>query len=127
MSDNNNFPNINSEQADNIVELAIDMFGEKTLNLIDKHGVNINHMVRFMYLSKLCQKTREEKGISIKDASSKLNIPQYELIYIEQSGIGDVGIAILEKYIKYLGLEKEFNSWAKQNDDLYKEIGKNKK
>jgi hypothetical protein len=122
-----NFPKINSEQADNIVELVRDMFGENTVNMIDNHGININHLVRSMYLSKLCIRKREEKGISLKKASSNLKIPQYKLKYIETTGIVDIELDILEKYIQYLGIEKEFYEWQKQNQDIYKEMGKKKR
>ena len=70
---------------------------------------------------------REEKGISLKEASSNLKIPLYKLKYIETTGILDIELDILEKYIKYLGIEKEFNEWQKQNQDIYKEMGKKKR
>lgn len=123
----NKFPKITSEQADNIIELLKGSFGENTIKMIDDHGVNINHLVRSMFLSKLCIRKREEKGISIKDASSNLKIPQYKLKYIETTGILDIELGILEKYIKYLGIEKEFDEWKKQNQDIYKEMSKKKR
>ena len=121
------FHKINSEQADNIIELLKESLGENTVNMIDNHGININHLVRSIYLSKLCIRKREEKGISLKKASSNLKIPLYKLKYIETTGILDIELDILEKYIKYLGIEKEFNEWQKQNQDIYKEMGKKKR
>ena len=64
---------------------------------------------------------REEKGLSLKEASAKVKIPQYKLKYIETTGILDIEHDILEKYIKFLGIEKEFDEWKKQNKDIYKE------
>ena len=68
----NNFPNISPEQADNIVDLVRDTFGPEISKLMDKHGLNMNHFVRFLCISKLCQKKREEKGLSFKDVSTQL-------------------------------------------------------
>jgi len=57
----NKFPQINSQQADNIVEYMKDMLGKKVTDVMDQSNLNMNHLVRFLYLSKLCQNTREEK------------------------------------------------------------------
>ena len=120
----NKFPNLNSEQADNLVELVKEMFGEQTSKILEGSGLNVNNMVRFMYISRLCQKKREEKGLGLKTISSKLKIPQYKLKYIEESGMGNINNDILGKYIKYLGLEKEFNEWLNQNEDVYEQLCK---
>lgn len=120
----NKFPNLNSEQADNLVELVKEMFGEQASKILEGSGLNVNNMVRFMYISRLCQKKREEKGLSLKTISSKLKIPQYKLKYIEESGIGNVNADILGKYIKYLELEKEFHEWLNQNKDVYEQLCK---
>lgn len=120
----NKFPSLNSEQADNLVEVAKEMLGTQASKMLENYGLNINHMIRFMYISRLCQKTREENGFSLKNISSKLNIPQYELKYIEENGIGNINNDILGKYIKYLGLEKEFNEWLNQNEDVYEQLCK---
>lgn len=127
MMGDNKFPNLNSEQADNLVELVKEMFGEQGLKILEGSGLNVNNMVRFMYISRLCQKKREEKGLNLKTISSKLKIPQYKLKYIEESGMGNIDPDILEKYVKYLGLEKEFNEWLKQNKDVYEQLWKNEK
>lgn len=124
---NNKFPNLNSKQADNLVELVKEMFGEQPLKILEGSGLNVNNMVRFMYISRLCQKKREEKGLDLKTISSKLKIPQYKLKYIEESGMGNVDINMLEKYIKYLGLEKEFTEWLNQNKDVYEQLRKSEK
>ena len=123
--DDNKFPSLNSKQADNLVELVKETFGTQTSRMLENSGLNMNHMVRFMYLSRLCQKTREEKGLSFKNISAKLKIPQYKLKYIEENGTGSINTDILEKYIKFLGLEKEFNKWLKQNKDVYEQLGSN--
>ena len=121
------FPNLNSEQADNLVEFVKEMLGEQASKIVEDSGLNVNNMVRFMYISRLCQKKREEKGLSLKTISSKLKIPQCKLKYIEESGIGNVNAGILGEYIKYLELEKEFNEWLNQNKDMYEQLCKNEK
>lgn len=119
------FPNLSSEQADNIVELAREMFGPKISNLMDSHGLNMNYFVRFLCISKLCQARREERGLSFKDISTELNTPQYRLKAIEENSIQSIVPAIFDRYVEFLGLQDEFQKWLKENRDVYEEVGRN--
>ena len=80
----------------------------------------------FMYISRLCQNKREEKGLTFKKISSQLKIPQYKLKYIEEDSISNIQPDILEKYIEFLGLKKEFDEWLKNNRDIYDELEKDR-
>ena len=119
-----NFPSFNHEQADNIVAYMKDMFGKEVTDVMDQSNLNMNHLVRFLYLSKLCQNTREEKGLSLKDISNQLKIPQYKLKAIENNEFSSFTKEILEEYIIFLGLKKQFDEWLENNRDVYEGIGR---
>jgi formate-dependent nitrite reductase cytochrome c552 subunit len=42
--------------------------------MLDKSGVNSDHLIRFQYISSLCKNTRDQKNISLKQASEKLKM-----------------------------------------------------
>jgi ribosome-binding protein aMBF1 (putative translation factor) len=113
------FPKFKSQQADLISEAVRKFVGPQITDLFDDYGINVNHMIRFRYIAKLCQRTREEKSLSIKQASSKLKIPQYRLKAIERGGVKDIVPDHLERYIDFLEVRDEFNDWLKENKDAY--------
>lgn len=119
------FPSFNSEQADYFVKLVKEGLGTELAGIIDGSEVNMNHLVRFMHISKLCQARREERGLSFKDIASQLNIPQYRLKAIEKNSIQSIVPAIFDRYIEFLGLQDEFQEWLKENKDVYEEVGRN--
>ena len=99
--------------------------GTDLANMIDESKANMNHLVRFMHISKLCQARREERGLSFKDISSQLNIHQYRLKAIEGNSIQSIAPAIFDRYIEFLELKDEFQEWLKENKDVYEEVGRN--
>ena len=113
---------MNSEQADNLVELVKDMYGTELSNMMDSSGLNINHLIRFLYISTLCREKRQERGLSFKDVSTQLEVPQYRLKAIENNTIREIKPEILEKYIKFLNLQDHFKSWAEKNQDICNQI-----
>jgi hypothetical protein len=121
----NKFPSFNSEQADHFIKLVKEGLGTELANIIDGSKVNMNHLVRFMHISKLCQARREEMGLSFKDISTELKIPQYRLKAIEGNSIQSIAPAIFDRYIEFLGLQDEFQEWLKENRDVYEEVGRN--
>ena len=46
---------------------------------------------------------------------------------IEKSGVKTITVDILERYINFLGLNEWFNSWKKNNTDVYERLSKNKR
>lgn len=117
-------PNMNKEQAEILVNLMKERLGPEITSILNTTNLNTNHMIRFMYIGNLCQKTREEKELSLKDVSRKLKIPQYKLKDIESSYTHNIQPDILETYIQYLGLDKEMNQWLHNNKDVYEGLGK---
>ena len=121
-----NYPRLNSEQAELVVQHVKRLLGPELVGMLDKAGIDPNHMVRFQYISNLCRTTREEKHISLKQASRELKIPQYRLREIEGGNVKSILPDVLEKYVDYLGLAGVFHNWLKENGDIYKSIQENR-
>ena len=102
------------------------VLGPEIADMIDKSGINPEHMVRFQYISSLCRNTRAKKNISLKHASEKLKIPQYRLREIESGDTKAILPDLLDRYLDFLGLTDAFCDWLKDNEDIYKSIQGNR-
>jgi hypothetical protein len=118
-------PRFNKVQANLIVKRLREVLGPEVTAIMDKSGINPDHMVRFQYISSLCINARKQKQISLKQISEKLKIPQYRLKDIESINIKTIIPNLLEKYIEFLGLTDAFCDWRKDNEDIYKSIQDN--
>ena len=121
-SDDNKIPSFNPEQTKNLVDLAKFQLGENITKMTSKLDINVEHLVRFLPLSKYCKKKREALNLSLKEIGSKLKVPNYKLKAIEETTLHAVKHEILIQYIKFLGIEKEFELWAQENQDILEEI-----
>ena len=117
------FRKFNSEEADFLVEKMREMLGPDINKIIDESGLNANHMFRFQYIAYICRKAREERGMSFKEISTELKIPQYRLKAVEKGVPESVESDILQKYIKFLGIQNEFEDWLRDNRDVYDGLG----
>ncbi len=108
--------------TDRIVEVMPNLKG-----IIDKYDIRPKDMIRFQLVSEMCRSEREKKGLTFKQISLDLKVPQYRLKDVESSSVKNIVRDILEKYIDYLGLRKWFNSWKKHNMDVYERLSKNKR
>ncbi len=115
-------PSFTPEQTENIVELAKFQLGENIIKMTSELNINMHHLVRFLPVAKYCKKKREALNLSLKEIGSKLKIPQYKLKAIEETTLHEVKHEILIQYIKFLGIEKEFELWAQENQDIIEEI-----
>ena len=59
----NGFPKLNSEEADFLVGKMRERLGPDIIKVMDKSGLNANHMFRFQYIAHMCRKAREERGM----------------------------------------------------------------
>lgn len=94
--------------------------------VLDKYNINPKDMIRFQPVPEMCQSEREKKKVSLKQIALSLKVPQYKLRNIESSSIKDIKADILESYIDYLGLRDRFESWKKNNSDVYSRLLKTK-
>ena len=117
------FPSFTAEQADCFIELVKERLGSDLAGIIDGSTLNMNHLVRFMHVSHLCKTRRDQMGLSIKEVSSQLDIPQYRLKAIEGNQLSTIVPAFLGRYVEFLGLEEEFQHWLEKNQDVYESLG----
>ena len=121
------FPKLNNEQAKLVNKMLRKALGPEITDMLDKSGINSDHLIRFQYISSLCKNTREQKNISLKQASEQLKIPQYRLREIESGSIKAILSDLLDRYIDFLGLSDAFHDWLKDNEDIYKSIQGNRR
>lgn len=124
---NKQFPKLNKRQAGIVVKKMKEILGPEIVEMINASGLNPSRMIRFQYIASLCKNTREERGLSLKEASKQLKIPAYRLNAIEGSNIHQVVPDFFDKYIEFLGLSDEFEKWQQDNQDICNDIGKNSK
>jgi len=121
-----NFPKLNNEQASLLVKELKKRLGPELTDILDQSGINPNHLVRFQYIAGLCRNARQQRKISLKQASEKIKIPQYRLKDIEGGSIKTILPEFREKYVEFLGLTDAFCDWQKDNKDIYKSIQDNR-
>lgn len=94
---------------------------------LDNYDISPKDMIRFQMVSEMCRTERGKKGLTFKQISVALKVPQYRLKDVEKSSVKNITVDILERYIDFLGLGKWFNSWKKHNIDVYERLSKNKR
>jgi len=116
---------IDAKMAEYIMDKIIEVM-PNLKEALGKYDINPKDMIRFQIVSEMCQKEREKKNLTFKQIALDLKVPQYKLKYIESSSVKHINANILENYIDYLGLRRWFNTWKKNNLDVYKRLSKEK-
>jgi hypothetical protein len=116
---------IDAKMAEYIMDKIIEVMPDLK-KVLDKYDIGPKDMIRFQIVSEICRKEREEKNLSFKQIALELKVPQYKLKDIESSSVKHINANILESYIDYLGLRRWFNTWKKNNLDVYKRLSKEK-
>jgi hypothetical protein len=75
-------------------------------------------IARFLPLARRCTEAREARGLSLKDVSQKLGVPQYRLRAVESAASRELLPDILERYVDLLGLRSWFAKWCRANRAL---------
>ena len=99
------------------------VFGQEIVDQMKSFGANFEQVIRLSSLGSKCQETREEQGLTIKEAAAKLKVPQYRLKGIEERHGTEILPDVLEKYIKLLKIEKWFQKWAEANPEMAEKLG----
>lgn len=84
-------------------------------------GVSIEDTVRYIAVAEQLREARESAGMSVKEVGSRLGVPQYRIRDAESNGAVVLG-AVLEKYVRLVGLHQWYDEWSRQNVDLAKRI-----
>lgn len=74
--------------------------------------------IRELSLMNKFEETRENKGLSIKEVSSKLKIPQYRLRAVEKVDKSELIPEMFWKYSEFLGITDFVWKWIKENEEL---------
>jgi ribosome-binding protein aMBF1 (putative translation factor) len=117
------FPSLSSQQAAFVVQKVTEALGPEVAAMVSRSGLNPNHMIRFLSIASLCRNRRQQRGLSLKDVSQELKIPQYRLRAIEGGMLRQVVLEALTAYTQYLGLADQLARWREENRDVYDEIG----
>ena len=96
------------------LELLEDSFGDNP----HFEAQSMERIVRWSSLRTRCEREREKRGLSLKDASMQLKIPQYRLRAIECGELRTFEPAMARKYFRFLGIESWVARWRKANLEL---------
>lgn len=113
---------IDKKLAEEVANLVFSVLGPDFKRLAKRYSINVTDIIRFYPVSQRCRTKREKKGLSFKQISSALNIPQYRLKAIESTSVRDINVDVLERYIDFLELNSWFAYWKRKNQDLYHRI-----
>jgi len=113
------FPNLTRRQAGLLVKRVNKALGLEVVAMLSASGLNPNHLIRFLSIASLCRCRRQEMGLSLKEASQQLKIPQYRLRAIEAGMLSQIALASLHAYVQFLGLADQFARWRRSNTDVY--------
>ena len=84
---------------------------------------SMERIVRWSSLRARCEREREKLGLSLKDASVRLKMPQYRLRAIECGDLGTFEPAMAREYFHFLGIERWVARWRKANRELAERAG----
>jgi hypothetical protein len=116
----------NDREADLIATGITALLGPGFAETVNRFGgiQRQKDLIRFMPVAERCKEARKEKSLSIKETASLLNVPQYRIKAIEDSRVTEIKHDVLQKNIDFLGLQKWFKRWLKNNADVYQRIQK---
>lgn len=116
---------IDAKTAEYMKKIIYDVFGLQAGALSKRYNIDLPDMIRFRVAADKVRRTRQKKGITLKDLAHKMKIAKYKLEYIEEGRVKDINIDLLNQYIDHLKIRKWFEKWKRHNLDVYKRIRKN--
>jgi hypothetical protein len=99
------------------------ILGPEFLKTVSHHNVRLEDGVRWGSLQARCEDEREKRGLTLKEASSHLKIPQYRLRAIEAGTLREFKAEFAGRYFQYLGIESWVKRWARANAELARRAG----
>ena len=92
--------------------------GPGTVEVVEGLGLVMSDTVRWSSLQARCEEEREKRGLTLKDISSDLKIPQYRLRAIEKGALREIRPEFAHRYFQYLGIGSWVKRWARCNAEL---------
>ena len=106
-----------------MVREAPQVLGEPLASLIKGKESKFENIVRYRAVSARLIEARERLGISVKQISARLKLPQYRIRAIECGSLSAIRPGDLRRYIDALGLRLWYRRWAKANRRLADQLG----
>jgi len=113
--------NLTDEQVKMVVDKIRSALGPGISELADAFDLDLESTVRFMPVARRCKNRREEMGLSVKDVSTKLRIPQYRIKDIEAGSVRNISLQYILPYIDFLKIREWFDTWLKNNPGIIQE------
>jgi len=114
---------LTDDEVDFITQEVRLALGPETAEIIESHGRVMSDTVRWSSLRARCEEEREKRGLTLKDISLDLKIPQYRLRAIEQGTLREIKSHFAHRYFNYLGIETWVRRWARANAELASRSG----
>jgi DNA-binding transcriptional regulator YiaG len=84
---------------------------------------SMERIIRWSSLSAKCEEAREKLGLSLRDVSRRLKIPQYRLRAIESGESGAFQPELADGYFLFLGIQGWVARWKRANRQLADSVG----
>ena len=79
--------------------------------------------VRLQSLRSRFRQARESTGLTIKEVSTRLKVPQYRLKAVEEGPLSEIDSTIFTRYSDFLGLDQWVSQWVESNRKLATRLG----
>jgi hypothetical protein len=84
---------------------------------------SMEDIIRWSALRARCEQERKKRGLSLKDVSLRLKIPQYRLRAIEYGELAAFQPEMAREYFGFLGIEHWVARWRKANREMAERAG----
>ena len=110
-------------EIDRIAEGVVGVLGTKLAERAQSRGVNLADTIRLNVLGAACAAARQKKNLTLKEAASAIEAPQYRVRAIERGHLREIDPEVLRDYVGFLGLVAEVAGWARQHRRLATSLG----
>ena len=114
---------LTDEEVEYIVSQTEIFMGPEFVETTKDYDIRMGDIVRWFSLRARCEAERERRGLTFKDVSTQLKIPQYRLRAVEEGTFRELKPEFAHRYFCYLGIESWVRRWARQNAELARRAG----
>jgi transcriptional regulator with XRE-family HTH domain len=110
-------------QVADVVRGMLDLFGPAVSRALMVAGIDPREQVRWQIVAARCRQEREKRGFTIREVAKAMAVPQYRVKDIEESQVGSIELAVLTRYLDFLGLGTWIEGWQRANPQLAARLG----
>jgi len=114
---------LTDDEVDFMIQEMRLALGPEMVEIMESHGLVMGDTVRWGSLRARCEEEREKRGLTLKDISLDLKIPQYRLRAIEEGTFREINPDFAHRYFNYLGIQSWVKRWARGNAELARRSG----